>query len=364
MLVTPLGSVVGTEVGEGGIELFDVLLVIGGGTLVNDEAGGVVIGGSDVLELGRTVELGGGGNVVLETGGGSMTVEEIGGGRMVELGGAGGSVVDETTPDPVPGGVLSGSVISVDDGSGGSGTLVVSVAFWTGGATLVIAETMSLRIEVSGSKGSFVFDLSVGAGEDVASEDEDDVVSLTTPVGAITMPVLELLFVGATDTGTDDAGSEVGGFEIGILGPSEGFAVGGRLDSWLTGTSEVRLGSGAVPLFFPRAGVGLGTEGTVTVLWTTTVVTAAATLGKGRSVKFSIKSAKFDCRFVGVEEASSLELETELSIDVMVELEYCRLTCLGKYILLRSLVSWPATDTAAAKAATKTEVVRILWLNR
>lgn len=47
------------------------------------------------------------------------------------------------------------------------------------------------------------------------------------------------------------------------------------------------------------------------------------------SVKLSIRSAKFDCRFVGVEEASSWELEAELSIDVMVELEYCRLTCRG-----------------------------------
>lgn len=148
---------------------------------------------------------------------------------------------------------------------------------------------MSLRIEVSGSRGFFVVGSAVVVGEDVASEVEDDVVSLTTPVGAITIPVLELLVVGAMDTATDsevgardtgtgldDAGSDVGGFEIGILGPSDGFALdGGWLDGWLTGTSEVRLGSGAVALIFPRAGVGLifprasvglGIEGTVTVL--------------------------------------------------------------------------------------------------
>lgn len=179
--------------------------------------------------------------------------------------------------------------------------------------------------------------------------------SLTTPLGAITMPALLLLGVGARETTGSDvgSGSEVGGFEIGIAGALVGFALG----CWLTGASEVKLGSGFVPLFLPTVGFG----GTKTVLCTTTVVTAAATLGNGESVRESIRSEKSACLFVDLEDSASSELGAGVSREVIVALEYCRLTCRGKYILFPSVASWPATDAAATRAATKTEVDRILY---
>jgi hypothetical protein len=187
----------------------------------------------------------------------------------------------------------------------------------------VITETTWLRSDVTGSR-SFVV---VGAAVVVGVVD-----SLTTPVGAITMPVLEVVVVGARETGAESdagSGSEVGGFEIGFAGPSDGRAMGGRLGCWLgcwlKGASDVNVGSGFVPLLLPSVGLG----GTKTVLWITTVVTAAATLGNGRSVRLSIRSERLDCRFVGVEDASS-ELGAGLSSEVIVALEYCRLTCRGK----------------------------------
>jgi len=250
---------------------------------------------------------------------------------------------------PVPGGVESGIVTSVEvGGSGSSGTVV---AFWTGGSTLVITETISLTIDSTGSRGFVV----VGAAVVVVGV----VDSLTTPVGAITIPVLEVVVVGARETGAESdagSGSEVGGFEIGIAGPSDGWALGCWLGCWLNGASDVKVGSGFVTLLLPNVGFG----GTKTVLWITTVVTAAATLGNGRSVRLSIRSERLDCRFVGVEDASS-ELGAGLSKEVMVALEYCRLTCRGKYILFGACASWPATDAAATRAATKAEVVRILY---
>jgi hypothetical protein len=377
MLVTPLGlASVGVGVGSGAV-VFEVLLVTGGGggTLVNDDGGGVVIGGSLVFDPGGGVELGGGGgSVVLETGGGgSMMVDDTGGGvgsvglsvGTVSLGFGSGSVVAEVTI-PVPGGVVSGIVMSDEVGRGSSG-IFVSVAFWSGGATLVITETTSLIMDLTGSRGFFSVGSAVVVGVGVGVVD-----SLTTPVGAITIPVLELVVVGARETGgADESSSEVGGFEIGswvggfetgFWGASDGFTLG----CTLKGVSEVSVGSGFVllppmPLFL--FGVGIGAGGTKTVLWITTVVTAAATLGNGRSVKLSISSDKLDCLFVvaAVDDVSSA-LGAGLSSEVMVALVNCRLTCRGKYILLLSVVSWPATDTAATKAATKAEVVRILYL--
>jgi len=285
-------------------------------------------------------------------------VEETGGGVgslgfvSLETGGVGGSVVDGTTP--VPGGVDSGIVTGNEDTIGGSGALL-SVAFTSGGSTLVITETTSLMSDFRGSSGVgsavVVGAVVIGAVEIGASV----VDSLTTPLGAITMPALLLLGVGARDTAGSDvgSGSEVGGFEIGIEGASDGFALG----CWLTGASEVKLGSGFVPLFFPAVGFGA----TKTVLCTTTVVTAAATLGNGASDRDLVRSEKSACLFVDFVDSASSELGTGVSSEVIVALENCRLMCRGKYILLPSVASWPATEAAATKAATKTEVVRILY---
>jgi len=205
------------------------------------------------------VETGGGGSVVLETGGGSTIVEDTGGGvgfsvGSLSVGFGGGSVVEMI---PVPGGVVSGIVISDEVGRGNSG-IVVSVPFWSGGRTLVIAETTSLRSEVTGPRGCLWVGSAVVVGVGVVD-------SLTTPVGAITMPVMLVVVVGARETGADESSSDVGGFEIGFTGAFGGLALG----CTLIGVSDVRLGSGFVPLppmilFLP--GVGIGAGGTKTVL--------------------------------------------------------------------------------------------------
>jgi hypothetical protein len=222
MLVTPLGSSVGVGVGSGKVVL-DVELVMGGGLgeIVNEDGGGVTVpdvsdpGGGVGVELG-----GGGGSVVLEGWGGSSVGEDTGGVGSVGLSpsvvdwGGGGSVVEVTIP--VPGGVVSGIVTGVEVSVSGSSGMVV--AFWTGGSTLVITETTSLTIDSIGLRGSLVVGSAVVVGVGVVD-------SLTTPVGAITIPVLELVVVGARETGAESdagSGSEVGGFEIGFAGPSDG----------------------------------------------------------------------------------------------------------------------------------------------
>jgi hypothetical protein len=339
-----------------------VVLPIGGfgGTLLNDDGGGVT---EDEI-TGGGVELGTGGSVVFEIGGGSITVDEGTGGGSLDFcvsleGSGGGSVTDGTTPVPL--GETGGIVTSVELGSSTSGSFVVaSVPFCSGGATLVITDTMSLTSDVRGSKGSFL----VVSGAGVVVE-----LSLTMPVGAIVIGVVVLVVVGGTTDTTVSVGrlvsvsvSEADSDGPERLGdPRTGPLVPVSPVSWLNGTSDVRVGSELVPLLAAAVGVG----GTKTVLWMTTVVVpAAAGIGKSKLARLLTRSEKSDTSesslLVDCEVASPDSLGTALSSEVIVALENCRLMCRGKYILLVDVSSCPATDTAATSAATRTEVVRIL----
>jgi hypothetical protein len=217
MLVTPVWSPVdvgdGVEVGVegGGVDGGALLVVLSAGfdeerrVLEGGGGGGVELGGGTVVSLGvgGGVLTGGGSVVLVLIGGSTGGVDDDGGGGTTLLSGgmpvplgSGVSVITEGTI-PVPG-VWAGrsdGMVTTEVGSG-----MISVAFWSGGRTLVITEAMLLTTDSIGLGG---FEDTAGAG--VIS------VELTMPVGAITIPAsLVGVGVGITDT----TGSLVAGLSM------------------------------------------------------------------------------------------------------------------------------------------------------